>query len=788
MENGYIMPKAACAKLTEAEKNKKTVYIFAMSGYGKTSLVRNFYESRAYCYFDMYSSPYDILNADISRNSVVVIDNLSFLTDKTIQDKVLQLSYSRDCHCILISRSKCPEWLITAGSTLGGLKLISQADLGMTLENTKEILSMNNVTDTDEESLLRIHRDSQGHPLFIKYIANRIVTLRTQSGKNEGYDDTILAEARKLLADYIDHEVLERLSDSLIDFVVKMSIVEKFTIPFAVEISGINNVEAYIDEAEKIGSFMEYEDGMYRISKPFRIYLLSRMYTLFPKEKISEIYSFAGNYYKRHGRILEAYHMFDKADSYSQKLDILIENARLNPSDGYLTELKDAYLSLDRETVCTYPELIAAVCMLYSLMLDITQSDYWYAILQEKAEALTGKPQKVAKRYLTYLDVACIHKPGRDVMQILKDTAAAVFDKSVIVPEWAITCNGPTIMNGGRDFCEWSKRDTELYKILAVPFKTVFGKSSAGMAELSLAESYWEKGESDYEIMRLVSKGQMEADMRGRAELSFVAVGLLAQLHMLHDHKEDAISIIKAFREKNLNANPKLIKNIDTVLCRIALLTGDTKTVDIWMESAPDEESDFNVLYRYMYMCKIRCYLFANKYEKAFTLLNKMMFYADMCERTFIKIECLLLMAVWERRSGLNEWDATLCSALEYAENYNFVRIFSREGAAIIDMLKRCSYRYSSTKFKKQLFEDVEQMSAQYPAYLNTEVQKKPEIPENALSILKLQSQGFSNDEIAKMLFISTNTVKYHCKENYRKLGVNNRQEAIVEARKRGLL
>ena len=75
-----------------------------------------------------------------------------------------------------------------------------------------------------------------------------------------------------------------------------------------------------------------------------------------------------------------------------------------------------------------------------------------------------------------------------------------------------------------------------------------------------------------------------------------------------------------------------------------------------------------------------------------------------------------------------------------------------------------------------------------YPMYLTNLSNNVTDISGNALEILRLQADGMSNDEIAATLFISKNTVKYHCKENYRKLGVSNRLAAITEAKKRGII
>lgn len=58
----------------------------------------------------------------------------------------------------------------------------------------------------------------------------------------------------------------------------------------------------------------------------------------------------------------------------------------------------------------------------------------------------------------------------------------------------------------------------------------------------------------------------------------------------------------------------------------------------------------------------------------------------------------------------------------------------------------------------------------------------------NALKILRLQANGCSTEQIAVQLGITKNTIKYHNKETYKKLGVTSKAAAINEARNRGLL
>ena len=56
------------------------------------------------------------------------------------------------------------------------------------------------------------------------------------------------------------------------------------------------------------------------------------------------------------------------------------------------------------------------------------------------------------------------------------------------------------------------------------------------------------------------------------------------------------------------------------------------------------------------------------------------------------------------------------------------------------------------------------------------------------LELLELVGDGFSNRAISENLSISTNTVKYHLKNIFQKLGAQNRAEAVAHAIRTGIL
>jgi two-component system, NarL family, response regulator len=61
-------------------------------------------------------------------------------------------------------------------------------------------------------------------------------------------------------------------------------------------------------------------------------------------------------------------------------------------------------------------------------------------------------------------------------------------------------------------------------------------------------------------------------------------------------------------------------------------------------------------------------------------------------------------------------------------------------------------------------------------------------LTDKELQILKQIAHGLSNKQIAKLLFISEGTVKFHSNSIYAKLGVTSRTEAVKIAAQRGLI
>ncbi|MFC1879740.1 LuxR C-terminal-related transcriptional regulator [Chloroflexota bacterium] len=120
------------------------------------------------------------------------------------------------------------------------------------------------------------------------------------------------------------------------------------------------------------------------------------------------------------------------------------------------------------------------------------------------------------------------------------------------------------------------------------------------------------------------------------------------------------------------------------------------------------------------------------------------------------------------------------------AEPNGFIRIFVDEGLPMVQLLSEVAAQGIMPNYVSKLlavFEAEKQKNDLSPSQ-----QLVDPLSERELEILTLIAAGLKNKEIAEQLIISLNTVLYHIKNIYRKLGVNKRTLAIAKAKEINLI
>lgn len=284
------------------------------------------------------------------------------------------------------------------------------------------------------------------------------------------------------------------------------------------------------------------------------------------------------------------------------------------------------------------------------------------------------------------------------------------------LPEFSVTSNLPSVMNGGKDFCEWSKHCRQLYNLLRHPVELVLGKSGMGLPEISLGEALFEQGKAITESMSLINSGLAKASAKGTLETEFAATGILIRMLASQGGLSAAISLLESFQGKAAAMGKNLLPNMEALRIRLAMLENDTVRVTEWCKrSAPPDTGSVRILERYRYMTKVRCYILTQKYPDASLLINLLIPYFQQFERTYYLMECSVLKCIILYRTGNSGWRTEMENLLARAQEYSFIRVIADEGAAVLEMVQKCAPK---NRWGKALLDATKAQAMLYPDYL----------------------------------------------------------------------
>lgn len=797
----YIRPKKANDLMKVAQGMRQTVYIHGCTGLGKTALVMDYLARRRYEYYSMTErSLGEIPPPRVGgQERIVVVDDLHALQSTQDREEAYTHLKRLACHStvwlILISRAALPAWLRplhieSIFVTIGERELCFSSKEEAAYIAQWELTLM---PDTHH----RLRELGHGHPLFLRialmYLRQQALSSACQSSSERRKEEmTAIETVRRDWWDYLDVHVFDQWDVELLEFLMDISVVERFDLDMARAITRKNDVGRLIQQALETGSFMRecLQDSsmVWELMKPMRLAMRRRLIKHCTLTHIDGLYRSAGESYEMQALLPEALAMYEKCHYEEGISRLLIDNARKPAGSGHYWALRRYYLALSEEAVRKSPELMAGMSLLQSILMNDEESERWVQVLTDYVNKQTGSSRKAAQARLLYLEIALPQRGTGNTIELLRHAWTLLTQRKVMLPEMSLTNNQPTLMHGGKDFCEWSRHDRELSITLRPFLETLLGGFSKGVVNLALAESLFEKGADNYEVSELAQKGRMQAQSGGKSEVVFVAVGLLAQLSALNNRLQDALENLSSFRGSVEKDAPHLLAGIDALRVRLLLYQGSNSETDEWLANAPDEEAEFCTLERYRYITKARVYLAAGRVEKAQALLERLLLYAEKRQRTFLQLEASVLSAIVQNRVEDEKWADTLQAVISRAEDYHFVRVLTKEGAVLWRLLRLREFTWRDNGFRKQVMKECERVARFYPSYLSYKNEGRILLGDKALMVLRLQAEGLNVEQIAQRMNLSIAGVKYYNQETYKKLGVSNKAAAIHEARNRRLL
>jgi LuxR family maltose regulon positive regulatory protein len=194
----------------------------------------------------------------------------------------------------------------------------------------------------------------------------------------------------------------------------------------------------------------------------------------------------------------------------------------------------------------------------------------------------------------------------------------------------------------------------------------------------------------------------------------------------------------------------------------------------------------------YEYVALARLLLAQDRPDEALTLLVQLLPVMEQRGRHKSVIEIYVLQALaLEAQGDTTLAMSTLENAFSLAEPQGYVRVFVDEGAPMAKLLGQAKARGIAPKYVNELLAALDTpaygTAATSAAQAETPALIEP-LSERESEVLRFLATHLSSTEIADELLISPNTVRFHIKNIYTKLGVHRRSDAVDQAIELGLL
>ena len=715
---------------------------------------------------------------------ILLIDDLQLMQEEAGQQALCELiRSSTERRFVLLSRG-VPPGCLTAFQYTGLMTVLEADDLLFDAGDVRRLFQLSgvNVTDSEIDGILK---ESVGYPLGVA------ITARCMSPDKPWTPELVTRVFHEVFL-YFETAIYRRFDLPVRRFLLELAPFESFDLEMARMVSGDPRAGERLDWLLRYTTMLRYDDCQrFHFWSGFRAFLLWEMEREYTEEKRKALISRGGLYYELKEDYAHALECYTGGGDHSKVSELLVRNAELHPGMGHYAEMEKYYRSLPEAEILASPSLMQGMSMLCALVMDYEGSERWYGELQKFAEHCDRQDAagKQARGRLAWLDISLPQRGVNGLAETIPTVFRLLTNKEVALPSFSVTSALPSIMNGGKDFSEWSKKDDLLYKTLRLPVEAVLGRDGVCLADCAIAESKFEKGADVTGRMLSLLPQLNEVRNRGTPDMEFAVSGLLARSQLANGQAMDARRTIEVLHECFVERGlTRFLPNMDAMLCRIDMHTGDLDAADAWYrEKAPREPTHLNVMRRYQYLTQAMVELADGRPDAALLTLAPLEPYIQNCARIIDGIHLNVLTAIALRRKKDERWRERLTAALDAAAEYRFIRTVSVYGTAVLPLLEALDWD-GDKKWYKQIMAAVRMQAAFYPDFLAPRLAPGEELTPTELQILHLLCADKSNAEIAQIMDVKLPTVKTHVSHILDKLDVKRRAEVKTAAKKLRLI
>jgi LuxR family maltose regulon positive regulatory protein len=742
----------------------------------------------------------DDLDETSAGRSVLVIDDVQLVDeDDTVAESLARFVHDAPSwlHLILVSRRR-PRVPLDRLRARGQLGEVGFAELRLSSDEATELMSRLAPSLDDEQIKLAVeHADGWAAGLQMAALAARS-TRAIHGREGLSIDDDVLVH------DYVLREALAGEAPELVDALVDVSIVERVNGSLAQVLTGRPDAEALLRSAEDRGLFIARVgvEGWFEMHSLVRTILTAELTRRGPR-RASDLHMRAARWFEQAGEVTMALNHWLLADRPRDALRLLVaEHANLYDSGREATvgrvlfaiPLQVAMADLDSLMQFAWCHLLVSRTRFLDL---VGQVNWWaertpadeairarLAMLRSIAATMTGhwvEGGAFARHGLAELGDGWWRDPIGRFAWNMAAREAALSERwdddgdEIRAAEMALSRDPERRLSfeGTRALGEaLAGRPVDAMRVVAGV------QTAATVTEMSILR--WELALADAVARREVGERrqavtELEALMEMPAE-AMLYCRVFAGLELVDAHLDagDLEAAQAAFERVELLAESKSFggdgrDRLARSSALVALAAGDVEGGRRWAAEIADPF--------WSAVSRARVDLARGDRSNALAALESAV---PRCPRHEVVLALLLARATDDPDESLKH----AASAVEQAASVGMLQTVASEGAEVLGLVEKAAWRAPPSWMDRVRRASIP--PARRPP--SSDRESVDALTARERDILRFLPSRLTLREIAGELYISVNTLKFHLKVIYRKLGVSSRGEAAEAARRMALL
>lgn len=689
-----------------------------------------------------------------------------------------------------------------------------------------------------ERELKSIYDNTEGWPAALQLYRLSL----TQPAVRESLDDLSLYRPRQL-AEYLTDNVLSLQPEQIQDFLLMTSPLLRLSGSLCDTVLDQGNSQEILVGLEKSGLFLRSLDaGMewFSYHTLFSSFLVELLQERKP-EAARQIHQRAASWFQEHGYFEEAMHHALATGDFALSANCLDTWAAQLVMDGNLTTVEYWYDRLPLDEIAERPELVIKVAWSLAFLRRRRKLAPILKLLEDQ-RAVTAPDQEAPEDVVRSM-VAIIDDDFVEAHRIVnpvdaQDTNARGFRAFELGA--AANLKGYLELNNGnfelaREYLVLARAHGDRansgfswgYSIGTAGFNFLcqgqlrealeLVEANISQPRLMLDDSVASAALVACHIQLLYDINDLDGarnqfqrfhEVIANGALHDYLISAYVAMSRIHDadgYPEKALQVLEEAESiAHMSDWPRLLRRIGCERVRRAIVSGDLDSARSIASRVPKIEVELPDSWIPFSECtdddrigEIRLAIYDDQINKAMAALQTEIARARNQKRVRRRIRLHILEAIGNELGGrLAGAAAAMREALSLAFPGGFLRMFLDEGPVAIDLIhaehQRCQRAGAASDtfagFVARLVEIAGDDHAKSQILTGEEFQPLEALSAREEATLKLLAKGLSNREIANTIHVSENTVKFHLKNVYSKLGVKNRLQAINAARKLRLL